>query len=339
MDFDMTKNSKFNLSAFIWPMRIIGHLSASIIVTCLLVALMTDPGYFLSTMKFSYHLEQYKAETVQSMLMLWGMGACVWAMCVILYALASSRRESLPYRSLKSARGTIMVETVIILPAYFVLMFGMGQFGLNMISASMANVAGYSASRAYWVWAPEVQKNRSGTAVSPEMALDKARIAGALVMAGATPGGNTAPGGSLSEMAEKSRDMTMLPGTGQGSLGGLLAGLVGGSGVGASEVSYYKSFDDQNFLTRGATKFENAYKATEVSPAGSGGVNFKYKMVQTMPIVGSLFGEMDEGRYRMTIERQVTFAAQPYGPNDQLPSRSYDGQEARSEDDGNIFGL
>lgn len=322
MDPDMTMESKSISRLFVWPIKIIGHLLATIMVTALMIFLMTDHQHFIATMTFSYGLEQFRSETVSSMLMLWGLGSCVWAMGVILYALATSRRESVPYRSLKSARGTIMVETIIILPAYFMLMFGMGQFGLNMISSSMANVAGYSASRAYWVWAPEIGSSRSGTAVTSDMALDKARIAGALVMTGATPGGQLATG-NLSDMAKKAQDMTSFPGTG-GIIGTLLGVFGGGSGVGATETSYYKSFGDSNFLIRGKGKFKNAYNSIEVTAlGGGGGVNFKYKMVQTLPIVGVVFGQMDAGRYRMTIERATAFPAQPYGPNGAAPNSSY----------------
>lgn len=327
-----TKTNSLPNRALMYSVMGLGHLLASTLTTIAIVCLVIHPKQAYYVLMLNLKVEELRALGWSDGLMLWGLGACVWALMFITYRLFEARRQQAKTKTLRLSRGTIMTETAIILPVYFMLSFGLSQLSLNFIAGSLANVAGYMASRSYWVWEGEVNKNRSGTNVSQADALERAKISGALVMAAVAPGDFT--GASLAGLngsAQKARAMTAPLGFDSGQLAQILSGISGGLDVGSG--SFYKTFDPSSGLVRGALKFTHAYNASsvEVLPNGAG-VRFTYQMLQSMPVVGKFFGEYKvmgpnglAMYYWLSIMRDYTFTKQLYSAREDMPDGSYNG--------------
>lgn len=327
-----TKTNSLPNRALMYSVMGLGHLLASTLTTIAIVCLVIHPKQAYYVLMLNLKVEELRALGWSDGLMLWGLGACVWALMFITYRLFEARRQQAKAKTLRLSRGTIMTETVIILPVYFMLSFGLSQLSLNFIAGSLANVAGYMASRSYWVWEGEVNKNRSGTNVSQADALERAKISGALVMAAVAPGDFTGFSlGGLNGSAQKARAMTAPLGFDSGQLAQIFNAATGGFSMG--EGSFYKSFDPSSGLVRGALKFTHAYNAStvEVLPNGAG-VKFTYQMLQSMPAVGKFFGSFKVsgpnglmGYYWLSIMRDYTFTKQLYSARAEMPDGSYSG--------------
>ena len=317
-----TMRSTWAQRAITWPMTILGHAMASFLVTLLLISILAPASSVFGALRFSMKVDGLRDMAISSMLQLGALGVCLWAMIAITYKLFTQRQKQAKYKSLKKARGTIMTETVIILPVYFLFSFGLAQLGINLIHGTMGNVAGYMASRSYWLWEGEIDKNRSGTSVDSNQAKDKARIAGALIMASVAPGDYITTG-SMTNDAKAARKMTAPLGFDTSTLSNIMNALDGGN---LGETSFYKSFGATPFLMRGATKFTHAYQVSSVTPLDDGGgVKFTYEIVQTMPVVGKIFGEFKGAHKGMvafhwsTMERSYNFTRQNYQARPDMP--------------------
>ena len=332
MKTPVAKTRSLQARALMWSVAAVGHLMASTLTTAAIVCLVVPPKQAYYVLMLNLKIPDLRALGWSDGLMLWALGACVWALMVITYRLFDLRRRQSKTRTFKLSRGTIATETVIILPAYFMLTFGLSQLALNFIAGSLANVAGYMASRSYWVWEGEIGKNRVNSSITQQDALERARISGALVMAAVAPGDFTGlNAGSMNGTAQKARAMTAPGGLDSGQLAQIFNAATGGFSLGDS--SFVRSFDETMGLVRGALKFSHAYEATTVSASSNGtGVKFTYQMIQTMPVVGRVFGEFKlmgpnnlPAYYWLTIEREYSFTRQLYQARPDLPNERYSG--------------
>lgn len=311
----------------------LGHGSATLLTTAIVVCLVVPPKQAYHVIALNLRVPELRSVGWSDVGLLLGVGACIWALMFITYKLIDQRRQQSKLRTLKLSRGTIMTETVIILPVYFMLSFGLAQLSLNFIAGTLANVAGYMASRSYWVWEGEANKNRSGTQVSSQDALERAKISGALVMAAVAPGDFVGLNlGGLNGSAQKARAMTSPLGMDASQLGQLISAASNGLALG--EGSFYKSFDPSSGLVRGALKFTHAYNASSVEliNGGQGGIRFNYEMIQSMPAVGRFFGSFKgmgpnnlPAYYWLKIQRDYSFTKQLYAARAEMPDGSYSG--------------
>ncbi len=270
---------------------------------------------------------------------------CMWAFMFLIYSYARQRMRTVKKVSLRTARGTIITETLIVLPLFMLMFFGMSQLVVNSIAGVLMNVAAFQSARSYWIWQPEEGGARAGSA----SATTKAQIAAAAVM---TP---VAPGDFLS--------LTNLDGDAEKLRLGLASANIPFAEVVPSDtaalladlaslnfrlttrdnLSFWRALDSQSFAQRSVTKFTHAYYSTSITPQSSGGrlgVKVTYKHNQVMPLTGRLFGSLTlEGPgnrpgYYATYERTYTYKAQVAKPNSNMPAGNESGGSYPTEGDG-----
>jgi hypothetical protein len=253
-----------------------------------------------------------------------------------------NKRHERALKVVRARRGTVITETLITLPPFFLLLFGLSQQSINSIAQILANVAVHRAAHSVWVWEPETR----GGSVQPK---DRACLAVAGVMAPVAPGDFPSfPRSSSNEMKSYRAALVMS----QIPLGGSLAGtanslisladlvpssVVPGGGGQESTFSISRALDESSFLVRSAYKFTAAYRACTVNianatVASTGGasvpgydVSIEYKHSQVMPLVGAVFagtslGGVLLGDHFITIKRTLPWPKQVIKINTRLPN-------------------
>lgn len=169
-----------------------------------------------------------------------GIAACVWALAYIMFQLVRLRFEArtpkMP-KTVRLSRGTVVTETLIIMPVFLLLTFGMAQLTLNNIAGILANVAAYQGARAAWVWQPEEDASDRRMNLEDGTTEQKCRIAVAFAMMPVAPGNFMKAPMLDSDFADKSRLLALganIPLTGLVTdyIGSDLAEL-GAAGIGA----------------------------------------------------------------------------------------------------------
>lgn len=229
-----------------------------------------------------------------------GLAACLWAMVVILFEVVTSRRAPV-HRALRLGRGSVMTETLIILPVFLLLTFGIAQLAINNVAGLLANTAAFQAGRTAWLWTSEADVQRSG--VTSEMVRELTHVQAAAVLTPVAPGEfiQTTGGGSQqfrqmrgilvgSQLFAFSSDSGNM-GMSQANL--LMAGdnMTSFSG---RDASFSRALDNSSWKQRTARKFTFAYHATEVRVINNGdeaGVELTYLHHQAFPLVGRIFGD------------------------------------------------
>ena len=311
------------------PLKLLAHGAGALALTATIASLVLGPRLAYKTVYYTLQTPQLRDSSVWELSGLLLLGAMLWASGALVWHQRGQRQQRGP-RLVKLSRGTIMTETIIIMPLFLMMTFGMAQLSVNMIGGLLANIAGYQAARTVWVWEGEIGKNRSGTQVSESDVLDRARVAAALVMTPIAPGDYAninAISLDGSEPAKNMREAVSYP------FGATLSALVGGNI--ATENTFYEALDASGFHSRGAMKFSVAYMATSIERL-SGGAKLTYKHYQAFPMVGRLFGELEfqglRTGYYNTYERNVTFLTQRYSANPVLPNNETSGSSVQSFD-------
>lgn len=244
----------------------------------------------LSALPSAWSDAEIRAEIAGSLVIIVGLAACTWTLVVITSLLLRERRRQHKLRALSPARGTIITETLVVLPVFFLLTFGLAQMGINSMAGILGSVAVYEAARTVAVWGPEVGHNRSGGgSVTTEIVNDRARIAAAGILTPVVP--NLASG-----MCATSQAMNQMQ---QGMLGALLAG----GGTPQTQIwSFVEALDGKtSFAVRGVVKHRLAYCATTITHTG--GIvtdpdsksrsefttNLEYAHPAVFPLVGLVF--------------------------------------------------
>lgn len=277
-----------------------------------------------------------------------GLGACLWAMLVIAYLLVQQRRsESRELtRLVQRARGTVMMEFLIILVPMLLMASGLAQLAMLNVTAVLADLAVFNAARTVFVWAPEVNQPRYESAYGDIQIRDRARTIASMALAPSAPsdyylGRSVTPGSSnyyrrqrailvgafmpdttpSSFNFEWSGGQTALTGGGAFDIGAGPGGPVG------ANVTYALAFDKSGFKWRAARKMTQAEwglyhdfqticptMCDQVNPAESG-VHFVYWYNIVFPWFGYLWGTFENVGMRRgwyaKIERRHTFPAQP----------------------------
>ncbi|MBA2664883.1 MAG: pilus assembly protein [Bradymonadaceae bacterium] len=314
------------------------HGSMVLLLAGLIAWAILPTRALVSLMHYNLAVPDIRAMNLSELVIQLGLAACLWALIVIVFKLAALRRTEGLSGRLVRARGSIITEFLVILPTFLLLMFGMAQLSINNIAGMLANVAVYEAARSVWVWHPEVESGRAGTA----SATDRGRIAAALVMTPIAPGQFTVlPMEDLTPAFQASRRIMLysqlpvegiLPDTvtefidDYGSL--QLAPPVQGN------LSLAAGLDDDPFIRRTLTKYTHAYLATTVELVTEGGLGAKltYRHNQVMPVVGRVFVSnvtwqgpgLRPGRYSEYV-RTYTLKAQSWQPNAAMPDNGYAG--------------
>lgn len=342
------KNQRRDQSWSSWVWRAVLHIGASLLVALALAwALLPAEALKFLALRQLQRPELLDMSSTAILLHL-GLSASLWALVVIAYHIWRRPKPRMVHRL--SRAGTVLTETLIILPVFLLLSFGMAQLAINNIGGILANVAVYEAARAAWIWQPEVDVERVNQTISAEDAQNRTRVAAALVMTPVAPGGffNTMEGDEVLKKNRLAMAASQVPMAGALGLEQLLAvaGLPPLQAGTPENLSFTAALDTSSFLRRSLLKFSHAYQATDVTITdadGRIGADLEFKLHQTMPLVGPIFGEQDtvESRsgYFSTFSRSYSFRAQPYKPNAALPDDSFGGEKAeddRSFDDINF---
>jgi hypothetical protein len=287
-----------------------------------------------------------------------GLAACLWAMTFIVFQLIKMRVSQRKLGVVKLARGSVMTETIVILPVWMLLVFGLLQLAVNNVGGILANVAVYEAARTAWVWKGEVGK-RAG--VTDAIVTDRARIAAAMVMTPVATGDFTSDPRLPTVAANKMRNALalahvpligsvasqVLPGNAQDLIAG--AGSFSFTGLATrNNQSVWRALDGDPFIIRTLKKFTFAYHCTKVEVSESGGetvAKLTYLHQISMPMMGPVFGSRklfsaDTGYrsgYYTTYKRSSGRASQSNNPaNAALPSNFFDGILPSNDAEGEL---
>ncbi|MBA2663134.1 MAG: hypothetical protein H0U74_12630 [Bradymonadaceae bacterium] len=315
------------LALGVW--RVIGHLVGVLAVAGIVAA----PFFSTQTVQGIWQAAQFSGFShligKEAVLHL-GVSACFWAALVLLFhALRSSFKS--PERAVRSRRGSVMTETLIVIPVALLLTFGLAQLAIVNIGGILTNLATVQAARTAWLWLPEVQAERRG--VTRNRVVDLARIQAAAIVAPTAPSDFQLAGTEGSEFFRNMRGV--LVGTQlnsppndsgrQGKERALQLAVSDGDAASGKEISFNRALDFSSFSTRTARKFSFAYLATEVSLIQTGeqvGARVTYKQLCVFPIANHIFGSGDtvgprRGSYA-AITREFTLHQQ-LDPNAKMP--------------------
>lgn len=300
-----------------------GHLMATLVFfTVFLSFFLTEHTLGLVQVGLTDTLLRENVAT--PLVLLFGLAACAWALTFIIFRLGRLHMAQAKVVKLKKARGTIIAETLIVLPVFFLLTFGLAQMAMNSIAGLLTTLASYEATRSLAVWAVEEGHNRVGGTATRGLITEKARLAAAKVIAPAVP-----------ELASG------LAGCQEGqSLPAMRAGMVAAGFVSVpvpepSVWSMNEAYGQSRFLTRGPTKLTLAYCATQVNwtsvdtdttsvERSTFTTTVRYNHPAVMPLVGPIFARNPgvgpwATPYVTTMERQYRYTTY-LTPNTFLPN-------------------
>jgi hypothetical protein len=252
------------------------------------------------------------AEQPHEILLHAGISLCGWALLFIGWELFVSGNEARSPRLVK-ARGTVIVETIIVFPVFLIVLLGLVQLALLNTAGFMTTLGAFKAGRTVAIWYPEALQGRNG--VDLALVEEKARLAAASSIAPVAPAdyivveGQCPASGSLSAKLQALGDF----GHGDSPASSFEHGV-------EENLSLATAFDQSDFSTRGQTKLLFAHCAVDVDFAVGGQevlTQIQYQHQIAMPVVTLLFGQPStvggrEGYYAI-IERdhRTTYQIEP----------------------------
>lgn len=272
--------------------------------------------------------DEFRAFAAFDLLIQFGLSVCAWALLYIGFLLIREGwRQRSAERVLKVTRGTAMIETIIVLPAFLIISLGTMQLAINNIAAVLTNLATFQAARTVFVWAGEMQGDRRGASYATLMS--KARLQAAQALAPVAPGDYfrnplilsptfyQARAGMLGQqlpLAAADQGAIAMPLTFLADLEDLDGALMSAE---KKNLSLTRSLDRTSFRVRSVRKLTWAYNATQVIPfaaIGRSGVVVIYAHNIAMPMMTQVFGSQATvaGRtgYYMHITRQFNYGSQ-----------------------------
>lgn len=282
--------------------------------------------------------------------MMAGVSACMWAIGFIAVQLFRETRRTRRTTSLATSRGTVMTETLIVLPVFLLLVFGLSQMAINSMAGLLTTLGTYQSARTLAVWAPEIGHDRidGGQEVTKEMVDERARAAGAGVLA---------PVASMSALnVNACNDQITAGADGHGQSEHVITDFLNGMktlnlGAGADVPGQLKSwslvdaFGTRAFALRAAPKLKVAFCASHVewdeativtdpddNQRSEITVTFTYVHRNTFPLVRHIFnngtGNVDASKLPYQGNNSVTPISRTYSmyqqisPNPEQPLRS-----------------
>jgi hypothetical protein len=241
------------------------------------------------------------------------------------------KRRQLPQVRL----GTVMVETLVVLPVALMLTFGLAQFAIINLAGIAMNVASFQATRTAWLWHPEgpdggVNTRRGvGTARVEEMV----RVQAAAVLTPVAPGGYMVDP-DLSEQASQAMGIFMgsqspIPFEDSGNAGRLIGQAIleldPDNPMVRGQHSFSGALDAAPNIVRTARKFAFAYHAVahespqiELTTDADGKEHLEVTLIYyhfcAFPLVNRIFGDEavvgGRGGYYARMEKTLTRRAQ-----------------------------
>lgn len=326
-----------------WLLTALGHIAATVSVAAVIVLLILPMRHVdIVAIQFGDVPELWQMSTTALMLHL-ALSACVWALLYIVYRLVALRvQERRSVHRVKLSRGSVITETLIVMPVFLLLSFGMGQLAINNVGGILANVAMYEAARAAWIWMPEEQASDRRAGVADGIAEEKCRIAVAFVMMPIAPGEALRNPSLGSSYADRARMMALganvpLGGTISLALGSDVMGVAEGAVMMLSagedllnENTYTTTLGTDPFWLRTIRKFTTAYLGAGCTiNENDHSVQMTFKHHIGMPVVGPVFGTRDlsgvgnRPGYYATYTREFGLRKQINVPNNRLPQNEW----------------
>ncbi|MFU8807360.1 MAG: hypothetical protein ACNA8W_26360, partial [Bradymonadaceae bacterium] len=250
------------------------HVFAVTLIFLVISVSTVSWGTLVAIVQWSLNTPEIGTSTFWGLAVQFGLSACVWALLVISFQLFRERSRGKKL-SIIHARGTVLTETLIILPVLILLIFGLAQLSVNNMTGVLNRVAAYQAARSVWVWGPE--------GIDDAELRDRARIAVALVMAPVAPSdfvnsagvaGFSFGDGGLSPRANRVR---MAMSTRFLSVDGVIGNFI--DGPSETNLTFTRALDTGSMGRRGVRKFTHSYISTEVHTIINGaevGVEYTY---------------------------------------------------------------
>lgn len=247
-----------------------------------------------------------------------GIASLAWAL-VCGWVVRWRKHVAKPARVVLS-RGSVMLETLIVLPVALFLIFGLAQLAVINMAGVLANLATFEAARAAWLWDGE----RDRFDMDDQLVGGMARVQAAAVLTPVVPSTFAGATQDLPVDAEVARQMRGIMVGSQlpyvtwnlDAQGRSMADRVIAVQQPATD-SFLQAFDSQSFIERSVRKFSLAYRSTEVEMRTTQervGVRVVYEHHCVFPVVAGLFGERKviaqiDGFF-MTIEREFDYPRQ-----------------------------
>ncbi|MFU8803113.1 MAG: hypothetical protein ACNA8W_04810 [Bradymonadaceae bacterium] len=266
-----------------------------------------------------------------------GVATCLWA-ALYLGWIALRQAFGTSKRAMITARGTVLTETLIVLPVALALIFGLAQLAVMNVAGMLTNLASVQAARTVWIWMPETRPLAGEDArrgVTRQDVAELARIQAAAAVTPAAPADLRLSPDVGSELFELMRgsfiasQLEWLPNDAGRTGIGEAHRLADARGETDGEnLTFWRALDGSSFLTRTARKFTFAYLATEVEILERGewvGARVTYKQLAAFPVTNYIFGTHDtvgerQGAYS-SIVREFDLKMQ-LDPNAKYPRRS-----------------
>lgn len=263
-----------------------------------------------------------------------GIAASLWAMIALIGKALMTRPEGAK-RVIQRARGTVITETLIVMPVLLLLIFGIAQLAVVNIAGMLLNYGTHQAARTVWLWAPEVNPLNGEPArrgVNSDRVAEAARVQAAAALTPVAPGDFKAknPGGSATQF-EMMRGLLLATQLANPSNNSGLEAMDAARGTSdfttAKDLAFFRALDTATFPERSVRKFTFAYAALElevINDATQAGVRVTYQHKMTFPMVGRIFGTSgnvagSQGIYSEMVREAVFMAQVP--PNAALPPR------------------
>lgn len=260
------------------------HLLGVAVIFCLF-GWWILPGEAHPAIAQAYSLGVF-SEHPQEVLLHAGISACLWALLFIAWKLLTTASEEKTPRLVR-ARGTVIVETIIVFPVFLLITLGLVQLALLNTAGFLTTLGAFKAGRVVAIWYPEALEGRNG--VDLALVEEKARLAAASSVAPVAPADFVFSAGDC--VASDSLDAKLE------ALGDLGHDTSPASAYGQAtpeNLSLATAFDQSDFATRGQTKLLFAHCATTVEYVVSGHevlTRIQYQQQIAMPVVSLVFGE------------------------------------------------
>ncbi|WP_164856355.1 TadE/TadG family type IV pilus assembly protein [Lujinxingia sediminis] len=258
-----------------------------------------------------------------------GLAACFWAILALSFAWLrethrqrSEQRPTLT-RKVVRARGSVILETLIVFPVFLLLIFGLAQFAVLNIASMLTTVAAFQATRTVWIWEREP--------IGTDDVERKATIQAATVVAPVVPGEYAAQPSTSSSEYSQNRGIFVAsqfpwPVADSGYQGRNIGDRLADEMAGLNPpIDFVSAVDSSSFSHRTVRKLTSAYGSIDVSfepDAASSSllkVTTTYHHLNAFPLVAGLFGENYEraGRegYHVPIKRVLSIERQRPSPN------------------------
>jgi hypothetical protein len=293
-----------------WIARGVGHLLGVSTLSVLLALPLVDRAT-LELYMAALQDPQFVADW-SSLLVHVGLAGCCWALIAIAFHHFRGRhadRADEPTRVVRAGRGSVMLETLIVMIPFLLLTSGLAQLSLRNVAGLLSDLALYQGARTAWVWMPETAETRSpaNTSIDQGDVARKARLASAAVLAPTAPSSFTVPQGN------QAPELSNLRGTMYATFAGSAATDAGTNavndarnslGTGRSDstgeaLSFASAFDNQKFKKRASRKLTFAYLALQGYQLDIGSrngnrmvsVRFTYQYNVVFPWFAYIFGD------------------------------------------------